>query len=74
MFKLEVEGFSKKELKHYYMNSMRPVLDKNALHSDTTEEYLIPAEPNPYTEVIIRFRAAKNNIDNVFFCCEIIFR
>ena len=70
MFKVEVEGFSKKELQHYYMNSMRPVLDKNALYSDTTEEYLIPSEPNPYTEVIIRFRAAKNNIDNVFFCCN----
>ena len=70
MFKVEVEGFSKKELQHYYMNSMRPVLDKNALYSDTTEEYLIPCEPNPYTEVIIRFRAAKNNIDNVFFCCK----
>ena len=49
---------------------MRPILDKNALYSDTTEEYLIPAEPNPYTEITVRFRSAKNNIDNVYFVCK----
>ena len=70
MFKIGIDNFSKKELQHYYINSMRPVLDKNALYSDTTEEYLIPCEPNPYTEIVIRFRAAKNNIDHVFFCCK----
>lgn len=48
-----------------YMNQMRPVLNKQALFSDTTEDYLIPPEPNPYTEVRVRFRTAKSNIDQV---------
>ena len=63
MPRMDFDRFSRRELQHYYMNSMRPILDKNALYSDTTAEYLIPPEPNPYTEVTIRFRAAKNNID-----------
>lgn len=48
---------------------MRPVLNKKALFSDTTEDYVTPAEPSPYDLVTIRFRAAKNNIDRVFFIC-----
>ena len=70
MATMDYDRFSKRQMQHYYMNSMRPVLDKNALYSDTTEEYLIPAEPNPYTEVKIRFRSAKNNIVNVYFVCK----
>lgn len=70
MAKMDFDRFSKKELQYIYMNSMRPVLDKMALYSDTTEEYLIPCEPNPYTEVTIRFRSAKNNIDQVYFVCK----
>ncbi|MBD5444636.1 MAG: glycoside hydrolase family 13 protein [Lachnospiraceae bacterium] len=50
-----------------YIVAMRPVFNKKALFSDTTENYISPAEPNAYSEVTIRFRAAKNNIDNVFF-------
>ena len=67
---MDYDNFSKRERQHYYMNSMRPILDKKALFSDTTEEYLIPAEPNPYAEITIRFRCAKNNIDHVYFVCE----
>ena len=70
MPRMDFDRFSRRELQHYYMNSMRPILDKKALYSDTTAEYLIPPEPNPYTEVTIRFRAAKNNIDNVYFVCK----
>lgn len=50
-----------------YIVAMRPVFNKKALFSDTTENYISPAEPNAYSEVTIRFRAAKNNIDKVFF-------
>ena len=70
MATMDLDNFSKRERQHYYMNSMRPILDKKALYSDTTEEYLIPAEPNPYTEITVRFRSAKNNIDNVYFVCK----
>lgn len=50
-----------------YIVAMRPVFNKKALFSDTTGNYISPAEPNAYSEVTIRFRAAKNNIDKVFF-------
>ena len=37
---MDFDRFSKRQLQHYYVNSMRPVLDKKALYSDTTEEYI----------------------------------
>lgn len=49
-----------------YMNEMRPVFNKRALYSDTTENFMTPAEPAPYTKVKIRFRSKRNNIDRVF--------
>jgi alpha-glucosidase len=55
---------------HQYINSMRPVLCKRALFSDTTENFISPAEPAPYSEVTIRFRSKKNNLDRVFFVCN----
>ena len=45
---------------------MRPVFNRKALFSDTTEDYVTPAEPNPYSQVTIRFRGAIHNIDRVF--------
>ena len=49
-----------------YIAGMRPVLRKGALFSDTTADYVRPAEPSPYGQVTIRFRTAHNNVDNVF--------
>ncbi len=49
-----------------YINAMRPVIRKKALFSDMTEDYVSPVEPNPYSEVTIRFRTAVNNVDLVF--------
>ncbi|MCR5467772.1 MAG: glycoside hydrolase family 13 protein [Lachnospiraceae bacterium] len=51
-----------------YVMQMRPVLRKAALYSDGTEDYRSPSEPEPFDAVRIRFRAAKNNIDIVWFC------
>lgn len=45
---------------------MQANIDKNALFSDTTEDYFTPSEPNPYSQVIIRFRTAHQNIDKVY--------
>ncbi|WP_321018465.1 glycoside hydrolase family 13 protein [Eisenbergiella porci] len=55
---------------HQYISSMRPILSKKALFSDTTENFISPAEPAPYSEVTITFRAKKNNLDRVFFICQ----
>lgn len=61
-----MDFLKKPEQNQYYIASMRPLLDRRALFSDTTEEYVTPCEPSPYDEITIRFRAAVNNIDRVF--------
>ena len=64
---MDINQFWKAEQNYQYISSMRPVLNRKALFSDTTENYVSPAEPNAYGEVTIRFRSALNNIDRVFF-------
>ncbi|MCM1253036.1 MAG: glycoside hydrolase family 13 protein [Clostridium sp.] len=64
---MDINQFWKAERSYQYISSMRPILNRKALFSDTTENYISPAEPNAYSEVTIRFRSAKNNIDRVFF-------
>lgn len=49
-----------------YMMEMRPVLKKRGLFSDGTADYRIPAEPEAGETVILRFRAAINNVDIVW--------
>lgn len=63
---LDVKHFVKLGQDQSYINSMRPVVRKKALFSDMTEDYVSPAEPNPYSEVKIKFRTAVNNVDLVF--------
>ena len=48
-----------------YINTMRPVFNTRALYSDTTSEYVSPEEPDAFSNIKIRFRTAKNNVDNV---------
>ena len=60
------ETLRRTELNQQYIATMRPVFNKRALFTDTTEEYVTPAEPAPYEPVTIRFRTAKNNVDRVF--------
>lgn len=50
-----------------YIATMRPVFNRRALFTDTTKEYVTPAEPSAYDIVTIRFRTARNNVDRVFF-------
>ena len=64
---MDFEGYLKAKKNHKYMTSMRPVLNKRALFSDTTEDYIYPYEPDCYSELTIRFRTAKDNVDYVFF-------
>jgi len=58
------------EFNRSYIANMRPVFNRRALFSDTSEWFVSPAEPNPYEEVTIRFRAAKNNVDTVYLVCK----
>ena len=49
-----------------YIQEMRPVFNRRALFSDTTGEYVIPAEPKLYEKITIRFRAGRDNLDKVY--------
>lgn len=63
---MDLDILRQAELNQQYIANMRPVFNRRALYSDTTGEYVIPAEPSPYDRVTIRFRTAKNNVDRVF--------
>lgn len=64
---MDMEYLRRAEFNQQYIASMRPVFNRRALFSDTTQEYVTPAEPAPYDIVTIRFRTARNNVDRVFF-------
>ena len=49
-----------------YILQMRPVFNMEALFSDETENYVSPMEPMPGERVTIRFRTAKDNVDEVY--------
>lgn len=53
-----------------YIMRMRPVFRKEALFSDGTKDYRIPAEPQENETVTIKFRTAKDNVDGVWLCTE----
>ena len=48
-----------------YISNMRPILNKKALFSDTTDNFVSPAQPSAYGIVTITFRTARNNVDRV---------
>lgn len=62
---LDLEKIKQLEDNRQYLATMRPVFNRRALFSDTTEEYLTPSEPDVNEKVRIRFRTARNNIDRV---------
>lgn len=53
------------EKRMHYIASMRPILNKRALFSDTTSSFVTPAEPEAGETISIRFRTGKNNVDLV---------
>lgn len=63
--KIAMDKMKKLENNQQYIFAMRPVFNRRALFSDTTEEFISPAEPEAYDKVTIRFRTAKNNVDMV---------
>lgn len=50
-----------------YALKMRPLFNAEALFSDETSNYVEPMEPKAGETVTIRFRAEKNNIDQVLW-------
>ncbi len=65
-----VRGLSDREMKRIYMMTMTPTLHTKGLFSDVTEDYVSPLEPEPYSQVKIRFRAEKRNVKHVFLICN----
>lgn len=63
---MDINKYVKTQWSQMYIASMRPLLTKRAVFSDTTENFVTPAEPTAYEKVKIRFRTAKSNVDRVF--------
>jgi len=53
-------------LEKLYIQEMRPVFNRRALFSDTTERFCSPAEPGINEKITIRFRAGRDNLDKVY--------
>ncbi len=66
----QLDPINRTERERQYISEMRPIIKLKALFSDTTQDYVTPCEPNPYSEVTIRFRSAINNIDRVCLICN----
>ena len=63
---MDFYGMTSTDMNRIYISEMRPALNKKAVFSDTTDNYLCPAEPNPYSELTIKLRVAVNNIDKAY--------
>ena len=66
---MDLERLRRTEYNQQYIAAMRPVFNRRALFTDTSAEYVIPEEPACFSEVTIRFRTARNNVDRVFLVC-----
>ena len=49
-----------------YVLEMRPAFNRRAFFSDTTGDYVIPAEPKLYEKITIKFRTGRDNTDEVY--------
>ncbi len=55
------------EIADGYAWRMQPFLNTDALFSDESELFRSPAEPNPGDTVTVRFRTARNNVNEIYF-------
>ena len=53
-----------------FITNYKPVLNRRAIFSDYSEDYIIPLEPNAYGVVTIRLRSIRNNIDYAKLICN----
>ncbi len=70
MFSSFNEDINKDINKGMYLSSFKPVINRKALFADYTADYVTPCEPNAYSRVTLRLRAAKSNVDHVFLICN----
>ena len=63
---MDLESLRKAEYNQQYIAGMRPVFNRRAIFTDTSANYVTPAEPSAYDRVKIRIRTAKNNVDYIF--------
>ena len=57
------------ELKMFYLNHMKPVVIKEALFADGTQDYVkIDGDKESGFSVRLRFRTAKNNVEQIYVC------
>ena len=63
--KKNFDGLPSNDKTLLYLMNMRPVLDSRALFHDETEQFLEPCEPEENSDVIVKFRTLKCNVDNV---------
>lgn len=59
-------NYTKAQKVQTYVFHTKPAIYTDALFSDGTKEYLIPAEPMPGDEITVKFRTAKANADHVY--------
>ena len=64
---MDANYLNKAQWNQMYISSMRPIFKRNAVFSDTTANFVTPAEPTAYERVKIRIRTGLNNADHVFF-------
>lgn len=65
-----MDPFNKFTKTAWYIWNTKPILDKEALFSDGTKFYRMPAEPTDQDEVRIRLRTAKENVEEVWVICD----
>lgn len=63
--KKNFDDMSSHEKTLMYLMNMRPVLNSKALFHDETEQFLNPCEPDKNSDVTVRFRTLRNNIEYV---------
>jgi alpha-glucosidase len=61
-----VDNMAANSKKLLYMCNARPTMHMGALFSDATEEYRIPAEPEPGQIVRLRLRTGRYNVDEAY--------
>lgn len=67
---LKFDNMTHRDKLKFYIDAMRPILNKRALFSDGTEMFRSPSEPMPGEDVRIRFRTARENVDYVILVCR----
>ncbi len=63
---MDLEHLRRTEYNQQYIAGMRPVFNRRAIFSDTSNDFVTPSEPSAYDLVKIRIRTAVNNVDKVF--------